>query len=189
MVEEHVQMNETLVQMGAPHSLTVETLGHSEEVETMSMEVDVQVSFSKFFIKFLFKFLFLKTNFQTSEVGQVEEEINSMQNIESFMDHTDLGLDMMTTKEEVVAAAAAPPQPMIPVTLSLPVPIKTVLQPKKIVTTTSQVNLFKYFLENFNFKSFLKRLRRLFLRLPVTRTHLGSRSYSPCLHRDQATLD
>lgn len=45
MVEEHVQMNETLVQMGAPHSLTVETLGHSEEVETMSMEVDVQVSF------------------------------------------------------------------------------------------------------------------------------------------------
>lgn len=68
----------------------------------------------------------------------MEEEINSMQNIDSFMDHTDLGLDMMTTKEEVVAAP--PSQPMIPVTLSLPVPIKTVLQPKKIVTTTSQVN-------------------------------------------------
>lgn len=84
-------------------------------------------------------------------MGQVEEEINSMQNIDSFMDHTDLGLDMMT-KEEVVAAAAPPP--MIPVTLSLPVPIKTVLQPKKIVTTTSQVNLCQIFLENYNFKCF-----------------------------------
>lgn len=70
-------------------------------------------------------------------MGHVEEEINSMDNMESFMDHTDLGLDMMT-KEEVVAAPSA--QPMIPVTLSLPVPIKTVLQPKKTVTTTSQVN-------------------------------------------------
>ena len=138
MVEEHVQMNETLVQMGAPHSLTVETLGHSEEVETMSMEVDVQVSFYSNSLLNSYLNSYFLTNFQTSEVGQVEEEINSMQNIDSFMDHTDLGLDMMTSKEEVVAAAA--PQPMIPVTLSLPVPIKTVLQPKKIVTTTSQVN-------------------------------------------------
>lgn len=46
MVEEHVQMNESMVQMGDTHNLGVENLGHSEEVETLTMEameVDVQV--------------------------------------------------------------------------------------------------------------------------------------------------
>ena len=47
MVEEHVQMNESIVQMGDPHGL--DSLGHSQEVElTMeAMEVDVQVSHLK----------------------------------------------------------------------------------------------------------------------------------------------
>ena len=48
MVEDHVQPNESLVHLrGDPNSLNMDDLGHSEEVETMSieaMEVDVQVN-------------------------------------------------------------------------------------------------------------------------------------------------
>lgn len=46
-MEEHVQANESVVHLGNdPNSLNMNHLGHSEEVETMTieaMEVDVQV--------------------------------------------------------------------------------------------------------------------------------------------------
>lgn len=52
IVEEHVQTNESAVHLGNdPNNLNMNDLGHSEEVETMTieaMEVDVQVIYSKY---------------------------------------------------------------------------------------------------------------------------------------------
>jgi len=107
-----VRINQSIVQLG------VEELGHSEEVETLSidaMEVDVQ----------------------TSEVSR-NEEISTMP-LDNFMDQADLGINILSTSNSKGHS------PMIPVTLSLPFePVRAKLpqfQPRKTVSmpTTSQV--------------------------------------------------
>lgn len=60
--DQQVQMNQSIVQLHDHPNLGVDTLGHSEEVETLSidaMEVDVQVRFDRNdSFSLIYKFLF-----------------------------------------------------------------------------------------------------------------------------------
>jgi len=112
-------MDDQQVQLHDHPNLGVDELGHSEEVETLSidtMEVDVQ----------------------TSEVSR-NEEISSMP-LDSFMDQTDIGINILNTSNTGKGNS-----PLIPVTLSLPFePVRAKLpqfQQRKAVSmpTTSQV--------------------------------------------------
>ena len=89
IVEEHVQTNESVVHLeNDPNSLNMNDLGHSEEVETMTieaMEVDVQVRYlniKNLFIKIYLICLVYIT--LISECGSEQKSRGTLNTIRKF---------------------------------------------------------------------------------------------------------
>ena len=148
IVEEHVQANESVVNLeNDPNNLNMNDLGHSEEVETMTieaMEVDVQVrcvNIEKIVIK-IYHALFIQNEFQNVEVSR-NQEVHSIP-LESFMDQSDMEISVMTRQCDDKNAPL-----IIPVSVSLPVvePVTRTVFPlsqvKKTIAVSSSTQVFQ----------------------------------------------
>ncbi|XP_046457412.1 protein lin-54 homolog isoform X1 [Daphnia pulex] len=124
IVEEHVQTNESAVHLGNdPNNLNMNDLGHSEEVETMTIEA-------------------MEVDVQNMEVSR-SQEVHSIP-LESFMDQSDMGISIMTSQCDDKNAPS-----ITPMSVSLPVvePVTRTVFPlgqiKKTIPVSSSTQVTK----------------------------------------------
>lgn len=125
IVDDHGQGSETVVHLGSDHhSLNMNDLGHSEEVETMSIEaMDVDV--------------------QNLEVNRSQ----SVQSIpmESFMDQSDIGFNIMTNNicDDKSKSSITPMSVSLPVTEPIARNVFPLSQIKKTVSASASTQVTK----------------------------------------------